>query len=503
MRILGWPLARRKENPVRHYSGNGARAGAALAKRNYEAAVGGRLYGDWNLSWGDADTELRVNLSRMRNAARDLERNNDYVRRFLAAVTINTVGPRGIVLQARVRKPSGDLDNDTNRLIEAAWAEWGRRGVCTVDGRLSWVDVQRLVARSIARDGEVLIRLITGARARNRFGFALKILEADFLDENLNKDLGNGRRIVMGVELDEDDRPVAYHLWTRHPGVGVVGQVGRYRERVPADEILHPFAVERPGQNRGVPWTHSAVNRLKMLAGYEEAELVAARVAASKMGFYTEEESGAHSNPDAVNEDGDLVMDAEAGTFEKLPPGVDFKAFDPQHPNTAFPEFRKGMLRGAAAGMGVTYNGLANDLEGVNYSSLRQGSLEERDAWRAVQRSMAEGVNDPIRAVWLLWSITTGALPLPMRQIDRFHASEWQPRGWQWVDPEKEVKANVAAMAAGLRSRADVLAEQGRDVADTFEQLKAEQDLAEGLGLKLTMEKDNGKTDGPKDADGE
>ena len=54
---------------------------------------------------------------------------------------------------------------------------------------------------------------------------------------------------------------------------------------VPASEIIHAYMPTRPEQTRGVPFTASAMPNIKMLNGYMEAEITAARVSASKMGF--------------------------------------------------------------------------------------------------------------------------------------------------------------------------------------------------------------------------
>ncbi len=54
-----------------------------------------------------------------------------------------------------------------------------------------------------------------------------------------------------------------------------------------ADEVLHLYIQERPGQTRGVTWFASALQRLHMLDGYENAELVRARASSALMGFIT------------------------------------------------------------------------------------------------------------------------------------------------------------------------------------------------------------------------
>ncbi|MDJ0685392.1 MAG: phage portal protein [Alphaproteobacteria bacterium] len=456
-------------------------------RRSYAGGAKDRLRADWLLSGRNADGDLRFALARMRNASRDLERNNGYVRKFLSMIETNVIGPRGIVLQARSRDQDETLDERANDLIQQAWAEWSEQGVCTVDGRLSWLDAQRIIMRSVPRDGEVLIRLVSGSSAGNRFNFALQVLEADHLDEHRCEDLRDGRRIWMGVEMDAFGRPVAYHVLNDHPGADTYGHSGKRYERIPADQILHPYVLDRPGQTRGVSWLGSAMNRLQMLGAYEEAELVAARVSAAKMGFYTDLE-GASFGPDGddgASDDGELVMDAEAGSFERLPPGVDFKPWDPQHPNSAFPDFRKAMLRGAAAGMGVSYNGLAADLEGVNYSSLRSGALEERDMWRVLQRWMIGGVHTPIFRQWLRMSLLGGAISLPYRKIDKFKAVEWRTRGWQWVDPDKDGKAQARDVGLGTNSRTKIAAEAGRDLEEVFEDLAREQAMARDMGVVL------------------
>jgi lambda family phage portal protein len=236
--------------------------------------------------------------------------------------------------------------------------------------------------------------------------------------------------------------------------------------------------------------------RLKQLGGMEEAELVASRIAASKMGFFTTLPDGAGFDEDETEEDGALISEAEPGTFEKLPEGVDFKPWDPSHPNAAFESFSKSMLRGIASGLNVSYVGLANDLEGVSYSSIRSGELSDRDAWRLLQSWFVENLNDLVFPQWLSMALMSNALDLPYRKKDKFSKPHWQPRGWNWVDPQKEIKANISAVRNGFKSLSDVISEQGMDIDEVFDRLSREKALAEKYGLELPVlfgEKDNAK----------
>ena len=79
-----------------------------------------------------------------------------------------------------------------------------------------------------------------------------------------------------------------------------------------------------------------------MLDGYYDSELTGARVASSKMGFFTKEpESEEGFTGDSVDENDNPIIELEAGTFKELPTGWKFQSFDPQSPTTSFEMFSK------------------------------------------------------------------------------------------------------------------------------------------------------------------
>ena len=106
------------------------------------------------------DAELKPALRVLRNRCRELSRNDEYVRRYLGLLKTNVVGPHGVNVQAKARNADGSLDAPGNKIVENAWKAWGQRGNCTVDGRLSWTDAQRLFIETLARDGEVWFGLL-------------------------------------------------------------------------------------------------------------------------------------------------------------------------------------------------------------------------------------------------------------------------------------------------------------------------------------------------------
>lgn len=458
--------------------------------RSYAAAKVDRLTAGWSGVSTSADETVRTSLARIRARSRQLANDNDYAKRFFSLCRTNVVGSEGIRLQVRAiekETPQGIKYDDTaNAMIEKAWADWSKKKNCTVDGRLSWIDVKKLIIETAGKDGEIFVRKIKGRESGNDFGFALQLIEADHLDESFNQALPDGGKIRMGIEFNKWNKPVAYHVRNRHPGdaFGGVSTHVQY-ERIPADQIIHLYTSERVSQSRGVPWMYSAMRRLKMLGVYEENELVAAGVAASKMGFFTQGEDGAQYEGSDEDEEGNLITEAEPGVFETLPPGVKLESWDPEHPTTSFPFFVKAMLRGAASGLGVSYNTLANDGEGINFSTIRHFTLEDRERWKELQTWMIEHLCTEVFEEWLLMSLTTQRIPLPLTKFEKFNSPIWRPRGWRWVDPLKEMKAYAEAVNAGFISAQDVASELGMDIEDVYAQLAQEQKLREKYGVTL------------------
>jgi lambda family phage portal protein len=473
-----------------------------VQKRNYAAASKGRLFADFNGSNRSADSEIRWALNELRNRSRDLERNNEYFRRYLQLLRTNVVGESGFRLQVKASNPDGTQDNAGSQIIESAWSEFSRLGGPTVSGKMSMVDLCNYIISAMARDGEVFLRIVRSGRLRH--GIALQVIESDRVDEEMNERYRNGNDVRMGVELDEFRRPVAYHILLNHPGDYdyVTLASGTKRARIPAAQIMHIYRQERADQTRGVPWSSAAIAALKMLHGYREAELVAARTGAAKMGFFTSP-AGDGFNADAYEDTTTPIYDAEAGTFHQLPAGVDFKPFDPTHPTSAFADFEKSILRGIAGGLGVSYTSLANDLQGTSYSSIRQGALEERDFYRTLQRFMVDHFLDPVYRVWLA-HVTEFAL-IPINGAGKFEKFSrtftFRPRGFQWVDPLKEINAAVVGLQNGILSHSDIAANYGRDAQETFQQIQRDGADAAALGLTMAFQPFGNKQPVPAEID--
>jgi lambda family phage portal protein len=313
----------------------------------------------------------------------------------------------------------------------------------------------------------------------------MEVIEADQLDDGLNGRSQQGNEIRMGVEVDGWGRPIAYHFLAYHPGDYQFSnqQISTQRhKRIPAEEIIHLYRAERPGQTRGVTWFASAIQRLHHLAGYEQAEVVRARASSALMGFITSPE-GELIGDDVM--DGERVSNFEPGVFKYLNPGESVTVPSLDSPDGQFEPFLRAMLRAMAAGIGCSYETISRDFSQTNYSSSRLSLIEDRDHWRILQSWMIENFHRRVFHEWIELAVLSNALSLPGYELapERFKAARWMPRGWAWVDPAKEVAAYKEAVRCGFKTLGEVVAEQGGDLDELLLARQSELAMLDQMGI--------------------
>jgi lambda family phage portal protein len=460
------------------------------AARTYHAAQGGRLTAGWQSSDSTADAELLGSLQKLRGRSRSLIRDAGYAKRAKVIVVNNVIGS-GIGMQAQVKRPHGKPDEKINEAIEESFCEWSRAAFCHTGARLHFADLERLAMGEVFEAGEVLIRKHRVALPGSPVPLALEIIEPERLaDHYAVWRAPTGNQVRLGVEVNEFQRPLAYWIHTEHPGDTFVGSgIGASDRlmRVPAEDMIHLYVVDRWPQSRGEPWLHAAARRLNDMEGYSEAEIVAARGAASYMAFIKTPDN---SPLPADGEDGDQRHYAfEPGLIEQLPPGWDVVMNNPNRPNPNMDPFMRLMLREVAAGVGVSYESLSRDYSQSNYSSSRLALLDDRDLWRVLQGWFIRSFRQELHREWMQAAVLAGAIAgLGIESFalnpQRYAAVRYKPRGWTWVDPTKEVEAYKQAVRCGFTTVSDVIAQTGggMDIEDVLEQREQE--------LELMAEKD-------------
>ena len=431
------------------------RSGVRQMKRS-AGLYDGETVGGRNSGWGFRDTgpDGPVRPSVLRARARDLLRNNSHAVAAVEAVVTNTVGT-GIV--ARVQ------DQDRK-----AWSAWANSTACDVNGQLDFAGIQRLAVRVMVGDGEVLI---VRERARVKAGLPaplqVRVLEPDHLDSTLTRAAASGNNaIVSGIEYDRRGRRVAYHIFREHPSSRKWLATGGTSKsvRVPADDVIHLYRVDRAGQQRGVTWLAPVMQRLRGLATFEDATLEKQRVAAC-FGAVISNENG-DSTPGSELSPDDRPDRIEPGMFEYLAPGETMSVLNP--PSTSeYAAYVAAQLRAIAAGIGVPYEDLSRDLSKTSFASARIGWLGFHRTIEVWRRQLI--IPRLCRRIYAWWSdaveMSTGRRP----------SSDvtWTPPHREMLNPVEEVKAIVAQVRAGLMPLEEAIRARGLDPDDVIKRIAA------------------------------
>lgn len=441
---------------------------AELAKRagHYEGAGRTTRGSDFRVNRSDAIEAMRHDMHRLSWIGRDMLRNNPRVKRIRRQLVNNVVGA-GI-------RPSVEMKTGTDaqkKQIEALIADHCLTTLWDADGLKSMLGQQGLGFGSVVIDGEILFR-----RRFRRPGdgyplnFQVQMLEADFLNRDIDGTLPSGNRAVQGVEFDLMGRRVAYHLYVEHPG-GSYGAMPATR-RVTADNVIHLFEPERPGQVRGISWLAPVLTLLHELQKYQDGQVKRQEIAALFAGIVkTAETADQLEQSLGTLQAGSLI---QIGSDESIdwtdPPSVD--GYEP---------FMRVTDRVIAAGMGITYQGLTGDYSNVNYTSGRMGRMDVDPNIRDWQQNLMITTLCAGFARWI------GEAVEDMTDIPRgAWRLNWTPPVRPVVDPTKDYKANETRIRSGQSSRRQALREQGYDPAHVEAEIAAERAWEAEQGLVLT-----------------
>ena len=446
------------------------------AAADYEAAAATRRTTGWLPATSDINTLVFRNLDTLRARSRDMVQRNPWAANALDAFVVNAIG-------TGIKPQSLHPDARLKERVQELWLRWTDEA--DASNLTDFYGLQTLACRAVMEAGECLIRLRPRlAKDGLTVPLQLQLLEAEHLPTGETRRLENGNYVRAGIEFDQIGRRVAYWLYREHPFDALHPMASTELVRVPADSVLHLFRPIRPGQLRGQPWLTQVLVKLYELDQYDDAELVRKKTAAMFAGFVLKNAPEDQMLGETVtDQSGAALAGLEPGTLQVLLPGEDIKFSTPADVGASYETFMRVQLRSIAAGMGITYEQLTGDLTGVNYSSIRAGLLEFRRRCEQFQHQVI--VYQFCRPVWQRWieaALLSGALP-KQGDLVPYYEAKWIPPGFAWVDPLKDIKAQVMAVRAGFKSRAEVVSEQGYDAEAIDREIAADNQRARELGL--------------------
>jgi lambda family phage portal protein len=454
--------------------------GPVAVRARLEGAMSQRRLRGWQPPLENINSLVASGGPRLLARSRELVVTNGYAANACEAFASNLVGD-GIKPSSLIEDP--DLRDQVQRL----WLAWTDEA--DADGLTDFYGLQAMVAREMFVAGECFVRL-RPRRAEDGLlvPLQLQLLQSEMLPFDATKTAPNGNRIRCGIEFDAIGRRQAYHFRRRHPGDSTdQGMVTSETVRVPAQDVLHIYRPIDAGQIRGLPHVAPAMVRLFLLDQYDDAELDRKKTAAMFAGFITKTapEEQLMGEIEATDDSG-ATASLEPGTLQVLLPGEDVKFSSPADVGGGYEAFQYRTLLSVSASLGLPYHLVTGDVRQANYSSLRAELVEFRRRVEHLQHGViAHQLCRPVWARWLETAVLSGALDLPdfARFPARYRPVNWIPPRWDWVDPLKDIQAQVLAMEAGIISRRKVVEATGYDVEEIDRENAADARRAGDMGL--------------------
>ncbi|HUU11204.1 MAG TPA: phage portal protein [Phycisphaerae bacterium] len=410
---------------------------------------------------GGADRHLDTSkLSKVREIARDLDRNSCLIHGLMDRFCHNVVGDTfGF-------RPETADDGWNDAAFE--WMIEQQGPDCDVRGLFDWHSILSTALRAIGTDGDVLLAHNTGRK--------IQPIEAHQIATPSDR---KDETIVSGVRVDKAGKPMGFY-------VGAESYNGTFPWRadysyVPAGDCTWAGYRTRFTQTRGIPVLAAALKHYDRVDAYIDNESLAAEIDAC-LAFFVQSDSdydGTTLPPD-MHEETDTLGDGSntTETLQKIEPGMiahirrgeTVQPFGAKRPGNQFEPYLVTSLRIVGAALGYPLELVLLDFSKTNYSSARAALLQAYRMFRVWQQWLIRTICLPIYRRWMAQGIAAGELS---SRTDALKV-KWFPPSWAWVDPLKEILALKEAVALGTSTITDEVERQGHTMPQHLTEREAE-----------------------------
>lgn len=439
--------------------------------------------------WANADAlspDAAVKVAvrkKLRERARYEVSNNCYAKGMVNTLASDTIGT-GPHLQLLTD------DEDFNSMVEEMFQDWAQE--------ISLREKLLTGRKARVESGEVFFVFITNPKINGPIKLDIKLVESDQVTAEDGIGMSLTEDNADGIKYDESGNPVSYRILKNHPGNDTNSIALKKIAPTPADQVVHMFRQERPGQPRGVPEISPALPLFAILRRYTLACLEAAEIAANNAYVIQTEHS---SLTDIDSEVAPFeVVDMERNMATVMPAGWKAVQMKPEQPTDTYPDFKREIVNEVSRVLGIPYNIAAGDSSSYNYASGRldhQAYFKDLDIERAYQQ---DTILLKAFEKWMAEALRTQifrSVSIPSSDdINRLHLQKtWYWDGQGAIDPVREAKAQEIRLKMNLTSLAIECAKEGNDWREVVEQRGREQSLAEDVGIEQPLSMKNLESD--------
>lgn len=489
---------KRQDQPTRGRRTNFFASGGSgwgNAYSGFRGAKRDRLTEDWNPQSLSPGTIHRMDGEFLRRRARDLYANDTHGKSAVDAYVANVI-ECGIT-----PKPLFD-DPGRRQLWLDEWNRWGQ-SEADITGQQQIYELMCLWFVEVLVGGGCLLRMRTLPRRDGRQnGAALELFpEERFADDKdtflrFQASKKSSNPITRGIEFDSaTGRPIAF--WVNRFDPNDSDPSGDLWEpmRIPATEARYAFFRNRIGQYRGHTVLAAAVIMLWKLGYYLDNEMMASAIKSLFAAAIKTENADWDTLTD---EDASSTTDEYGNTLEKLQPamiarlkpGEDIVGIGPNTPGGDSSPWLELIQRSIAVGSGLSYEEVIRDYSKGNFSSTRAAANSDRKRFRPMQKFVINNFCWPVYSHWAKGATFAGIDGFPTRadfvaNMNQWLECNWRPPGWVSVNPLDDARANEIRLKDKTISREEIIAQEGGDWEEKFEQIDREYQRAQDLSFDI------------------
>lgn len=259
---------------------------------------------------------------------------------------------------------------------------------------------------------------------------------------------------------------------------------------VDAKDVIFLYTKHRPSQVREMSDMSPTITRIRDANEFMIAVSVKERIAACLSVFIKKQlpttgigrQNGSVPGPHQDYQGKSIAP----GMIKELNAGDEIQVVNPTGQATDAASYIKLQQRLVGAGQGISYEATSRDMSESNYSSTRQGIIED-DMTYAEEKEMLMEVMDEIYETFIISLWLAGELDAKdfWDNKDKYFEHAWITAPKKWIDPQKEANANKIALNTGQKTFKQIAAEQGRDWKEQIDEMAEVLEYAKDKGIDL------------------
>lgn len=419
----------------------------ALLGTNYDSINNDANYNSYLYEF-DADDDIK-DIEDLRATAREYYNNNGFYEAIIEAATDHVIGsgliPKATIKKSQVKNISEQRIKEIEKQIDSYFYSWANSTISDITAKDNFFMLQRLAYSNFKIDGDSF-SLLPLTQINNN-----KILQVQLVDAQDVKSPNSD--FIAGIKVSKNRMPLKYSI---RQSDGTYAEINAFTKG--KRNVLHTFKRKRPKQVRGVPFLNSVTKDLAYIDSYMKTELNASKLSALFFGsITTDAKEPVFGEKDLLSKPGEQKQTVKntikENSITQLKSGETLNIHTVGRTVSNFDKFVMTHLEKITAKTRIPYEiVMAKFLS--SYSASRAAMLQMMKFSKPERMLFIISFCKPIRDQVVTWGILNGDLYIPEFFENRSAILNcmWIGEPMGSVDPGKDIKANIEAINARLKT---------------------------------------------------